>query len=78
MSRPWMLVTPASRGLGFAFARHLLSKTRLPLVATGREDLSDLRKRLLDGLDSSRADPKRLRVLKLDVTGSALPPCVQA
>ena len=71
MSRPWMLVTPASRGLGFALARHLLQNTRLPLVATARNDLSDLQKRLFDGLDHSRADPQRLRVLRLDVTGIA-------
>ena len=70
MSRPWMLVTPASRGLGFALARHLLQTTRLPLVATARSDLPDLHSRLLDGLDKSRSDPERLRVLRLDVTGT--------
>ncbi|PWY69575.1 short-chain dehydrogenase/reductase [Aspergillus heteromorphus CBS 117.55] len=63
------LVTPASRGLGFAFARQLLSHTDLPVLATARRNSGEVRDRLLDGVNdrSGRAE-KRLRVFELDVT----------
>ena len=62
------LVTPASRGLGFAFAKQLLSRTDLPVVATARNDCPALRQRLLDGATESRDADKRLTVLEVDVT----------
>lgn len=67
------LVTPASRGLGFAFAQQLLTKTPLPVVATARKNCSDLRDRLLssDGVPSDAKE--RLRVLEVDVTGIFTP-----
>lgn len=64
------LVTPASRGLGFAFAQQLLAQTQLPVVATARKNCNETRERLL----SSRGIPpdaeSRLRLIEVDVTGT--------
>ena len=57
---------PSSRGIGLALTRKLLRDTKLPVIATARNDLDGARKRILDGLD---VDAGRLEVLKLDVTG---------
>ncbi len=62
----WSLISPASRGIGFALARQVLQTTNAPVVATARKDIDGLKKNLLDGLD---VDEKRLQVLKLDVLG---------
>lgn len=72
MVQPWLLVSPASRGIGLQLARRLLKTTDLPVIATARKDIEGTNKRILDGLD---VDNKRLEVLKLDVTGrlSVLP-----
>ncbi|KAJ4386271.1 hypothetical protein N0V93_009164 [Gnomoniopsis smithogilvyi] len=40
MSRPWIFVTPSSRGIGHALTRHLLRTTSLPILATTRSDPS--------------------------------------
>lgn len=66
MSKPWALVTPASRGIGLHLARHLLKNTEVPVVATARETLEATRSNILNGLD---VDKERLQVLQLDVTG---------
>ncbi|KAH7116916.1 hypothetical protein B0J11DRAFT_537853 [Dendryphion nanum] len=63
--RPWTLVSPASRGIGFALTRHLLQTTRAPVVATARKDLERTKEELLDGLEN--VDRERLTVLELDV-----------
>lgn len=73
MSRPWVLITPASRGIGFYLTRHLLAHTppSLPLVATcrRREEVEALRRRLLGPCSTpSSQNEKRLTVLPLDVT----------
>lgn len=69
MSRPWSLVTPASRGIGLALSRHLLRTTHCPVVATARSsDLDGVREKIVRDLDS-RVDPSRLTVLQLDVLG---------
>jgi len=62
----WALVTPASRGIGFALTRHILTHTNIPVIATARKDLGSVKKSLLSGLDVSES---RLHVLPLDVTG---------
>lgn len=67
MSKPWLLVTPASRGIGLQLARRLLRTTTLPLIATARKDIDQTRARILEGLDD--VDQQRLEVLKLDVCG---------
>ena len=64
---PWSLISPASRGIGFALARRVLQTTNAPVVATARKDLDKTKEELLDGLD---VDEKRLSVLKLDVLGT--------
>merc|ERR1711964_21449 len=61
---PWSLISPASRGIGFALARRVLQTTNAPVVATARKDLDKTREELLDGLD---VDESRLSVMKLDV-----------
>lgn len=67
MSKPWLLVSPASRGIGLQLARRLLKSTDLPVIATARKDVEGTNRQILDGLD---VDSKRLEVLKLDVTGT--------
>ncbi|RHZ50983.1 uncharacterized protein CDV56_102082 [Aspergillus thermomutatus] len=67
-SHGFALVTPASRGLGFALARRILSHTEIPVVATARKGCDEVRHRLLDGLAASREAADRLRVLPVDVT----------
>jgi NAD(P)-dependent dehydrogenase (short-subunit alcohol dehydrogenase family) len=76
---PFILVTPASRGIGHALTRLLLQRTsNIPIIATARSNLDATKESLLSGLDSS-VDESRLHVLKLDVTGtlpsSLFPPC---
>ncbi|MCJ1393138.1 hypothetical protein MMC18_006010 [Xylographa bjoerkii] len=68
MPPPWILTTPASRGIGLHLTRHLLRSTPLPIIATARTDLEGTRAQILDGLD---VDPQRLEVLQLDVTDEA-------
>ncbi|MCJ1377856.1 hypothetical protein MMC17_000952 [Xylographa soralifera] len=65
MPPPWILTSPASRGIGLYLTRHLLRTTPLPIIATARTDLAGTRARILDGLD---VDPQRLEVLQLDVS----------
>lgn len=63
------IVTPASRGLGFALAQQLLAHTSLPVIATARKDCEEVRDRLLEIKNEAPAAEKRLNVLKVDVTG---------
>lgn len=67
MSKPWLLVSPASRGIGLQLARRLLKVTNLPLIATARYDVKSTSEQIVHGLD---VDTQRLEVLKLDVTGT--------
>ncbi|KAK1139244.1 hypothetical protein N8T08_001174 [Aspergillus melleus] len=69
------IVTPASKGLGFAFARQLLAHTDLPVVATARKDCDEAKGKLLDRLDRPGSDDlgKRLHVLQVDVTTITVP-----
>lgn len=76
MSRPWILITPSSRGIGHALTRHFLRTTTLPILATARSDPSGVKASLLRDLDlptnqATTAIPTpedRLHVLPLDVT----------
>ncbi|KAF2259057.1 short-chain dehydrogenase/reductase-like protein [Lojkania enalia] len=61
---PWSLISPASRGIGFALARQVLRSTKVPVVATARKDLPKTRDELLKGLD---VDGDRLTMLEVDV-----------
>ena len=70
MSKPWLLVSPASRGIGLELARRLLKTTDLPVIATARTELEKTRGQILDGID---VDKQRLEVLKLDVAGTVSP-----
>ncbi|KAJ5827474.1 Short-chain dehydrogenase/reductase SDR [Penicillium robsamsonii] len=62
------LVTPASRGLGLAFAQQLLTRTELPVIATGRKNCDEVRERLLSSKGMPKDATERLRVLQVDVT----------
>ncbi|KAL4741770.1 hypothetical protein BDV11DRAFT_212664 [Aspergillus similis] len=62
------IVAPASRGLGFALAQHLLAHTNLPVVATARTDCHGVRDRLLEKVKHGSDVDKRLSVLQVDVT----------
>lgn len=67
MSRPWILLCPSTRGIGFALARHLLRTTTLPILATARTDTREAKDRILDGLEDSNA-VNRLHMARVDVT----------
>ncbi|KAL8755221.1 MAG: hypothetical protein Q9184_004865 [Pyrenodesmia sp. 2 TL-2023] len=64
--RPWLLTTPASRGIGLHLARRLLTTTDLPVVATARKSVDEAKAAILDGLEN--VDPDRLSVFEVDVT----------
>lgn len=65
------LVSPASRGLGFAFAQQLLAQTPVPVIATARKNCDEVRERLLSRKSLPPNAERRLRILKVDVTGIA-------
>ncbi|RMZ74343.1 short chain dehydrogenase [Pyrenophora seminiperda CCB06] len=64
----WSLISPASRGIGFALARRVLETTHVPVVATARKDLDKTKEGLLKDLN---VDEGRLTVLQLDVLDEA-------
>ncbi|KAF2135548.1 uncharacterized protein K452DRAFT_238870 [Aplosporella prunicola CBS 121167] len=64
LSKPWALVSPASRGIGQALARRILQTTRTPVIATSRTEPDEARERILEGLGHGASD--RLRVIQLD------------
>ncbi|KGO74154.1 Short-chain dehydrogenase/reductase SDR [Penicillium italicum] len=61
------LVTPASRGLGFAFAQQLLTRTELPVIATARKNCDELQERLLSSKGMPKDAEQRLCTLQVDV-----------
>lgn len=69
-SRPWALVSPASRGIGLQLARRILQTTNGPVVATARKELDRTKGEILNGL---KVDESRLDVLKVDVLGTTSP-----
>lgn len=73
-SSGFCIVTPASRGLGFALARYLLANSSLPVVATARRNCHEVHDRLLMGINGK----ERLQVLPVDVTGTLLYPYMGA
>ncbi|KAI1140736.1 NAD(P)-binding protein [Hypoxylon sp. FL0543] len=82
MSKPWILVSPASRGIGHALTRHLLRTTTTPVLATARTDLPRVRESIISSLVSphspespSPSGPlsedevsRRLHIAQVDVT----------
>lgn len=64
---PWSLISPASRGIGFALAKRVLQTTNAPVVVTARKDLDKTKEDLLNGINIAES---RLTVLKLDVLGT--------
>ncbi|KXH66645.1 oxidoreductase [Colletotrichum salicis] len=83
MSRPWILIAPASRGIGAHLTRHLLRTTTAPILATCRSaDTTAVKHSILSSLTSddqkkSHSSPaaketealaSRLKIIRLDVT----------
>jgi NAD(P)-dependent dehydrogenase (short-subunit alcohol dehydrogenase family) len=73
---PWALVSPGSRGIGLHLARHLVQNTKLPIVTTARKDLEEVKHSILHGLH--QVDPKRVKVLELDVLGMYMHPTCES
>ncbi|KAK1986137.1 oxidoreductase [Colletotrichum cereale] len=76
MSSPWILVSPASRGIGAHLVGHLLRKTAAPILATCRSpDTTSAKHRLLESLALPAIETEdlasRLKVVRLDVTDEA-------
>ena len=71
LAMAWVLVTPASRGIGLALTRQLLRATpkTLPIVATARSNLQDVKSEILDGMDDAAGD--RLDMQKVDFDNEA-------
>ncbi|KAL6250034.1 hypothetical protein RBB50_002335 [Rhinocladiella similis] len=69
----WALVTPSSRGIGFALTRHLVRTLppSVPIVATARSDLSGTKEKLLSSLDVSDEQASRLDVRECNVLSEA-------
>ncbi|ETI23610.1 hypothetical protein G647_05412 [Cladophialophora carrionii CBS 160.54] len=65
----WTLVTPSSRGIGFALTRHLVRTLppTVPIVATVRSDLPGVKENLLASLELSPEQAARLDVRECDV-----------
>lgn len=69
MGNPFALVTPATRGLSLALTRQLLRTTKLPVYATHRSSSAEeVHQKILEPLSKTDIDPKRLVLLKLDLT----------
>ncbi|KAI1163606.1 short-chain dehydrogenase/reductase-like protein [Nemania serpens] len=75
MSKPWILISPSSRGIGHALTAYLLRTTTLPILATARSDLSGVKESLVaasgngNETHTNREDnASRLHVTYLDVT----------
>ncbi|KAG0155480.1 Short-chain dehydrogenase/reductase SDR [Penicillium digitatum] len=62
------LVTPASRGLGFAFVQQLLTRTELPVIATARKNCDELQEQLLLSKGMPKDAEQRLCIFQVDVT----------
>ncbi|KAI0770188.1 NAD-P-binding protein [Fomes fomentarius] len=73
---PFVLISPATRGLSLALLRHYLRTTSLPVFGTyrphspseGRRTSDTVREHILGPLASDDIDPSRLHVLPLDFT----------
>ncbi|KAF2966911.1 hypothetical protein GQX73_g6678 [Xylaria multiplex] len=74
MSKPWVFISPSSRGIGHALTAHLLRSTTLPILATARSDLAGVKESLVAASTtslnrkSSEDAASRLHVTCLDVT----------
>ncbi|KAH8898529.1 NAD(P)-binding protein [Thozetella sp. PMI_491] len=68
MSKPWIFICPASRGIGYHLTRHLYRHTNVPILATARSRPSDVKARLLEGLGTDTKSSHRLHVIQMDVT----------
>lgn len=64
---PWLFVSPSSRGIGLEITR-LLMRSGLPVVATARSDLDQVKESILSGAGPT-AKEENLHILKLDVCG---------
>lgn len=65
----WAIVTPSSRGIGFALTRYLLRTlpVSVPVVATARSDLPGVKENLLASIELCESQSARLDVQECDV-----------
>ncbi|KAL0937568.1 short-chain dehydrogenase reductase [Colletotrichum truncatum] len=68
MSRPWIFVSPSSRGIGRHLTRYLLRTTTAPILATSRADNTAAKQHILDSLPEAEDLAPRLKVVRVDVT----------
>jgi NAD(P)-dependent dehydrogenase (short-subunit alcohol dehydrogenase family) len=71
MTKPWIFVSPSSRGIGLALTRVLLQRTAssIPILATSRGDPDETKDKILSDLSTSRSTAHdRLHLVRLDVT----------
>ncbi|KAI0426916.1 short-chain dehydrogenase/reductase-like protein [Xylaria sp. FL1042] len=77
MSKPWIFISPSSRGIGHALTAYLLRTTTLPILTTARSDLAGVKDSLVAAVttsdnnrisSSSEEYAPRLHVTHLDVT----------
>ena len=67
---PFVLISPASRGLSLALTRYYLLNTNLPVFASHRSQCADsMKAHILAPLKN--VDPKRLELLHLELTSEA-------
>lgn len=69
-AHPFVLVSPATRGLSLSLARYYLKHTSYPVFATFRSgSKEDVRSSILGGVSQGGTiDPERLNLLRLDLT----------
>ena len=71
MAHPFILVTPATRGISLALTRLILRSTSFPVYATYRAaaHVPQVHESILQGLGD--VDPTRLKLLKLDLSSES-------
>lgn len=70
MSNPFILVSPATRGLSLALTRHFLRTTKLPVYATHRSgSASEVHRHILSKVPDIDGD--RLKLLPLDLNSES-------
>jgi NAD(P)-dependent dehydrogenase (short-subunit alcohol dehydrogenase family) len=71
-ANPFILVSPATRGLSLALTRHLLRTTKLPVYATHRSSSpSDVREHILSPLKNANINAERLKLIALDLNSES-------
>jgi NAD(P)-dependent dehydrogenase (short-subunit alcohol dehydrogenase family) len=71
-ANPFIIVSPATRGLSLALTRHFLRTTTLPVYATHRtQSANEVRENILAPFKGSDINVDRLKLLSLDLTSES-------